>query len=206
VIEACPSRSCAIFGCTPSPIVGLRGCAANAEFGIFARMPSPGKCRVIAAWALILASFRHRACGIILVALQGVWRPQKLIGRAVTSRFAVRWRHFGERRLPKSEMNVQMNLSGCHRLMPQPERDHRTIDTYLQQLRGRTAPEPACRASNCLREFKNALVLNSSPPPSRGVGRRHRTMPHARIASPLKSRPKRQSLGIFRDSAFWRRS
>src|SRR5215467_15989461 len=28
---------------------------ANAEFGICARMPSPGKCRVIAAWALILA-------------------------------------------------------------------------------------------------------------------------------------------------------
>jgi len=30
-------------------------------------------------------------------------------------------------------------------------------------------------------------------------------MPHARIASPLKSRPKPASLGIFRDSAFWRK-
>src|SRR6516225_8695564 len=89
--------------------------------------------------------------------------------------------------------------------MPQPERDHRAIDTYLRQFRGRTALEPACRRRIVFANSKNALVLSSSPPPSRGAGRRHRTMPHARIASPLKSRPKRQSLGIFRDSAFWRK-
>jgi hypothetical protein len=44
----------------------------NAEFGIFARMPSPGKCRAMSLGPVILASFRHRACGIIFVALQGV--------------------------------------------------------------------------------------------------------------------------------------
>ena len=38
------------------------------------------------------------------------------MGRAVTSLFAVRWRHFGERRVPKSKMNVQISLSGCYDL------------------------------------------------------------------------------------------
>ena len=86
------------------------------------------------------------------------------MGRAVTSLFAVRWRHFGERRVPKSKMNVQISLSGCHRLMLPPECDHRSIDTYLEQLHRRTV-HLACRRRIVFGNLQKALVLSSSTSP-----------------------------------------
>jgi len=108
--------------------------------------------------------------------------------------------------LAKSEMNVQISLSGCHDLCHSQsaiiELSTPTCNSSVAELR-RNLRAGVESSSGIL---KTHFVLNSSPLPSRGAGRRHRTMPHARIVSPLKSRPKRQSLGIFRDSAFWRRS
>jgi len=40
---------------------------------------------------------------------------------------------------------MQIDLSSFHRLMPEPERDHRGIDTCLQQFHGRTVPQTVWR-------------------------------------------------------------
>jgi hypothetical protein len=49
--------------------------------------------------------------------------------------------------------------------MPQPERDHRSIDTYVQLLHGRLRPNPRAGVELSSGIRKSALVLNSSPSP-----------------------------------------
>ena len=59
---------------------------------------------------------------------------------AITTWFSVDRHRFGEDLLLQRQIGIKVDLSGFHRLVPQPKRDHGPINASLQQLhRGRMA-------------------------------------------------------------------
>src|SRR5438094_4165383 len=100
---------------------------------------------------------RSARLGIIFGALQRVEKLQEFIAGSKPSGFGVQWRRFGKCRLLQSEMGVQIDLSGFDGLMPQPERNHRSIDTGLQQFHGGAVPQHVRRYSFVLQRRTTLL-------------------------------------------------
>jgi site-specific recombinase XerD len=73
--------------------------------------------------------------------LEIVEKVQKLIARLITTQLTLRWCRFGECLLFHRQCGFQINLGGFDRFMPEPQGNHGSIHTGLQQLHGHGVPQ-----------------------------------------------------------------
>lgn len=93
----------------------------------------------MACWKSLAVSTRHSPAG-----LQTLEKAEQPVAGLVASRLAGVRRGSRQCLLLDCQRGIQIDLRGLDRLVPEPQRDHRTVDACLEKVHGGGVTPTSC--------------------------------------------------------------